>query len=165
MVTCAGLQSDRVAKLSAPDADLRILPFRGEYFTLTAEGKSLVKNLIYPVPNPEISFLGAHFTRLVSGEVECGPNAVLAFAREGYRNTDVNSTDLWESVTWSRFRKVARKYWKTGIGEYYRSFSKVAFRRALQRLVPEIEARHLVPAKAGVRAQACSRPGRLVADF
>ncbi|MHB1091217.1 MAG: L-2-hydroxyglutarate oxidase [Ilumatobacteraceae bacterium] len=165
VVTCAGLQSDRVAKMSGTDIDLRILPFRGEYFTLTAEGQALIKNLIYPVSNPEFPFLGVHFTRMIGGGVECGPNAVLAFAREGYRKTDINLTDLWESLTWPGFRKVARKYWKTGIGEYYRSFSKVAFTRALKRLVPEIEASHLVPAEAGVRAQACDRTGGLIDDF
>ncbi len=165
VVTCAGLQSDRVAKLTGADIDLRILPFRGEYFRLSADGEALVKNLIYPVPNPEFPFLGVHFTRMIGGGVECGPNAVLAFAREGYRKTDVNLTDLWESLTWPGFRKVARKYWKTGIGEYYRSFSKAAFTRALQRLVPEIEASHLMPAEAGVRAQACDRTGGLVDDF
>jgi len=165
VVTCAGLQSDRVAKMAGADIDLRILPFRGEYFRLSAEGQALVKNLIYPVPNPEFPFLGVHFTRMIGGGVECGPNAVLAFAREGYRKTDINLTDLWESLTWPGFRKVARKYWKTGIGEYYRSFSKVAFTRALQRLVPEIEASHLMPAEAGVRAQACDRIGGLVDDF
>jgi L-2-hydroxyglutarate oxidase len=165
VVTCAGLQSDRVAKMTGADIDLRILPFRGEYFRLSAEGEALVKNLIYPVPNPEFPFLGVHFTRMIGGGVECGPNAVLAFAREGYRKTDINLTDLWESLTWPGFRKVARKYWKTGIGEYYRSFSKVAFTRALQRLVPEIEASHLMPTEAGVRAQACDRTGGLVDDF
>ncbi len=165
VVTCAGLQSDRVAKMSGTDNDLRILPFRGEYFTLTTEGQALINNLIYPVPNPEFPFLGAHFTRMIGGGVECGPNAVLAFAREGYRKTDINLTDLWESLTWPGFRKVARKYWKTGVGEYYRSLSKAAFTRALKRLVPEIEASHLVPAEAGVRAQACDRTGGLIDDF
>lgn len=164
-VTCAGLQSDRVAKMSGTDLDLRILPFRGEYFTLTSEGQALVNNLIYPVPNPEFPFLGVHFTRMIGGGVECGPNAVLAFAREGYRKTDVNFIDLWESLTWPGFRKMARKYWKTGLGEYYRSISKLAFTRALKRLVPEIEASHLVPATAGVRAQACDRTGLLIDDF
>lgn len=165
VVTCAGLQSDRVAKMSGTDNDLRILPFRGEYFSLTAEGEALINNLIYPVPNPEFPFLGVHFTRMIGGGVECGPNAVLAFAREGYRKTDINLTDLWESLTWPGFRKVARKYWKTGVGEYYRSFSKAAFTRALKRLVPEIDASHLVPAEAGVRAQACDRTGGLIDDF
>lgn len=165
VITCAGLQSDRVARMSGTDIDLRILPFRGEYFRLTSEGESLIKNLIYPVPNPEFPFLGAHFTRMIGGGIECGPNAVLAFAREGYRKTDLNLTDLWESLTWPGFRKVARKYWKTGIGEYYRSISKVAFTKALKRLVPDIEKSHLVPAAAGVRAQACDRIGGLLDDF
>lgn len=165
VVTCAGLQSDRVAKMSGTDVDLRILPFRGEYFTLTTEGEALINNLIYPVPNPEFPFLGVHFTRMIGGGVECGPNAVLALAREGYRKTDINLMDLWETLTWPGFRKVARRYWKTGMGEYYRSFSKVAFTKALKRLVPEIETRHLVPADAGVRAQACDRTGGLIDDF
>lgn len=165
VVTCAGLQSDRVAKMTGADIDIRILPFRGEYFTLTAEGAALVNNLIYPVPNPEFPFLGVHFTRTIDGGVECGPNAVLAFAREGYRKTDINFTDLWESLSWPGFHKAARKYWKTGVGEYYRSFSRVAYTRALKRLVPEMEARYLVPAEAGVRAQACERTVGLVDDF
>lgn len=165
VVTCAGLQSDRVAKMSGSDIDVRILPFRGEYFALTSEGESLINNLIYPVPNPDFPFLGVHFTRMVGGGVECGPNAVLALAREGYRKTDINFMDLWESLSWPGFRKVARKYWKTGLGEYYRSLSKTAFARALKRLVPDIEASHLVPAKAGVRAQACDRTGGLIDDF
>jgi L-2-hydroxyglutarate oxidase len=165
VVACAGLQSDRVANMSGADVDLRILPFRGEYFTLTSEGEALINNLIYPVPNPDFPFLGVHFTRMIDGGVECGPNAVLAFAREGYRKTDINFTDLWESLSWPGFRKVARKYWKTGVGEYYRSLSKVAFARALKRLVPDIEANHLVRATAGVRAQACDRTGGLIDDF
>lgn len=165
VVTCAGLQSDRVAKMTTNDLNLQIIPFRGEYFTLSDEARSLVRNLIYPVPNPEFPFLGVHFTRMIGGEVECGPNAVLAFAREGYRKTDFDLSDVYETLSWPGFRKVARKYWKTGLGEYHRSFSKAAFTRALQRLVPEIREVDLIPAPAGVRAQACDRSGGLLDDF
>ena len=165
VVTCAGLQSDRVAKMTTRDLSLQIIPFRGEYFTLSDEARSLVRNLIYPVPNPEFPFIGVHFTRMIGSEVECGPNAVLAFAREGYRKTDFDLSDVYETLSWPGFRKVARKYWKTGLGEYRRSFSKAAFTRALQRLVPEIREVDLIPAPAGVRAQACDRSGGLLDDF
>lgn len=165
VVTCGGLHSDRLARQTVEDLDLRILPFRGEYFVLREEVRQLVRNLIYPVPNPAFPFLGVHFTRMIDGSVECGPNAVLAFAREGYAKTTVKPRDLYETLTWPGFRKVARKYWRTGLGEYQRSFSKRAFVRALQSLVPEVTTNDLVPAPAGVRAQACDSDGNLLDDF
>jgi len=165
VITCAGLQSDRVSRLTEVDLDVRIVPFRGEYYVLRDSAKGLVRNLIYPVPNPEFPFLGVHFTRMISGEVECGPNAVLALAREGYGKFDFALRDSWETLSWPGFRKVAKKYWKTGLGEIHRSLSKTAFTKALQRLVPEIRESDLIPAGSGVRAQACSRDGGLLDDF
>ena len=165
VVTCGGLQSDRLANKTSSAKDLRIVPFRGEYFKLNERGSHLVRNLIYPVPDPNFPFLGVHFTRRIDGTIECGPNAVLAFAREGYRKTNFSSRDFVETISWPGFRKIARKYWRTGLGEYHRSLSKAAFVRALQNLVPELEMDHLVPAGSGVRAQACSRDGQLLDDF
>lgn len=165
LVNCAGLYSDKVAAFSNENLDTRIIPFRGEYFMLKPEAKHLVRNLIYPVPDPNFPFLGVHFTRMINGHVEAGPNAVLAFRREGYKKLDINPAELWESLTWPGFVKVARKYWKTGFGEMYRSFSKRAFTKALKRLIPEIEQIHLEPAESGVRAQACDRTGGLLDDF
>ena len=165
IVTCGGLQSDRLANETGSAMDLRIVPFRGEYFELEHSAKHLVRNLIYPVPDLNFPFLGVHFTRRIDGTIECGPNAVLAFAREGYRKTDFSVRDFSETISWPGFRKVARKYWRTGLGEYHRSFSKAAFVRALQKLVPELEEKHLKPAGSGVRAQACSRDGQLLDDF
>ncbi|RIK77623.1 MAG: L-2-hydroxyglutarate oxidase [Planctomycetota bacterium] len=165
VVNCAGLHSDRVARLSGSRPPVKIVPFRGEYFKLTAAAEPLVRNLIYPVPDPAFPFLGVHFTRMLRGGVECGPNAVLAFAREGYFKTTVNLRDLAESLSYSGFLRVAAKYWRTGAGEMWRSVSKRAFVRALQRLVPEVRCEHLLPAPAGVRAQALDRDGSLVDDF
>ncbi len=144
---------------------MRIVPFRGEYFKLTPLAQGLVRHLIYPVPDPTFPFLGVHFTRMIGGRIECGPNAVLAFAREGYRKTDFNLRDMLETLAWPGFRKVATKYWRTGLGEFHRSFSKAAFVRALQQLVPEIRMEDIEPGGAGVRAQACSREGALIDDF
>ncbi|MGL1889018.1 MAG: L-2-hydroxyglutarate oxidase [Reichenbachiella sp.] len=165
VVNCAGLYSDKVAKMTPTKPDLKIVPFRGEYFQLKEESKHLVKNLIYPVPDPNFPFLGVHFTRMIGGGVEAGPNAVLAFAREGYKKTDINLPELFETLAWPGFQKVAAKYWKTGFGEMYRSFSKAAFTKALQKLIPEIQASDLEPGGAGVRAQACDRKGGLLDDF
>lgn len=165
VINCAGLYSDKVAELTLPRLDLKIIPFRGEYYKLKKEKEYLVKNLIYPVPDPNFPFLGVHFTRMVKGGVEAGPNAVLAFSREGYRKSDVKLAELRETLTWPGFRKIASKYWRTGLGEMYRSVSKAAFTKALQRLLPEIQASDLVPGGAGVRAQACDRTGGLVDDF
>ncbi|MBI5558988.1 MAG: L-2-hydroxyglutarate oxidase [Deltaproteobacteria bacterium] len=165
VVSCCGLQSDRIARLTRPDLPVRIVPFRGEYYTLAAAKKDLVRNLIYPVPDPAFPFLGVHFTRLINGEREAGPNAVLALKREGYRKSDLSCADFIETLAWPGFQKIARKYWRSGLMEMYRSFSKKAFLRALQKLVPEIEAADLLPGGSGVRAQACSLDGRLLDDF
>jgi L-2-hydroxyglutarate oxidase len=166
VVNCAGLYSDKVARMNdASIKDVKIIPFRGEYFKLKTERAYLVKNLIYPVPDPNFPFLGVHFTRMQKGGVEAGPNAVLAFKREGYKKTQVDFAELAETLTWPGFQKVAAKYWKTGIGELYRSFSKAAFTKALQELIPEIQESDLVEGGAGVRAQACDRTGGLLDDF
>lgn len=165
VVNCAGLYSDRVARQSGQDAGAKIIPFRGEYFELKPEAEHLCRSLIYPVPDPNFPFLGVHFTRMIQGGVECGPNAVLALAREGYRKTDIHLGDLWESLTYPGFLKLAARYWRMGAGEIWRSLNKGAFVRALQRLVPEIRSEHLVAAPAGVRAQAVARNGQMVDDF
>ena len=149
VVNCAGLYSDKVANLTPAKPDLKIIPFRGEYYKLKEGSQHLVKNLIYPVPDPNFPFLGVHFTRMMKGGVEAGPNAVLAFQREGYKKTDINPAELFETLTWPGFQKVAMKYWKTGFGEMYRSFSKAAFTKALQKLIPEIKASDLEPGGAG----------------
>lgn len=164
-INCAGLYSDKVARLSSDRVDVKIIPFRGEYYKLKKEREHLVRNLIYPVPDPHFPFLGVHFTRMMRGGVEAGPNAVLAFSREGYHKSDVNVRELVETLAWPGFQKVAGKYWKTGLGEMYRSYSKRAFTRALQKLIPEIGITDLVEGGAGVRAQACDRAGGLVDDF
>ncbi len=166
VVNCAGLYSDKVAQMTQKeDIHLRIIPFRGEYFELKPNKQYLVKNLIYPVPDPNFPFLGVHFTRMIDGGVEAGPNAVLAFGRESYKKLDINARELWETLSWPGFQKVALKYWETGLGEMYRSFSKTAFTKALQELVPDIQPDDLVPGGAGVRAQACDREGGLLDDF
>jgi (S)-2-hydroxyglutarate dehydrogenase len=169
VINCAGLYSDKVAQMSLnkqdKPIDVRIVPFRGEYFKLRPEKEYLVKNLIYPVPDPNFPFLGVHFTRMMKGGVEAGPNAVLAFRREGYKKMDINAKELWETLAWGGFQKVAAKYWETGLGEMYRSFSKTAFTKALQELIPAIEEADLVEGGAGVRAQACDRTGGLLDDF
>jgi L-2-hydroxyglutarate oxidase len=165
VVTCAGLYSDRVTRMSGQKPPAQIVPFRGEYFELKPEVRHLCRTLIYPVPNPDFPFLGVHFTRMVRGGVECGPNAVLAFAREGYHKTDINLRDLFESLTYPGFLKLAMRNWKTGMGEMWRSFSKRAFVKALQRLLPEIRSEHLVAVPAGVRAQALLNDGSLAEDF
>lgn len=164
-VNCAGLYSDKVAGFTADKVDVRIIPFRGEYYKLRKEKEYLVRNLIYPVPDPNFPFLGVHFTRMMKGGVEAGPNAVLAFSREGYKKSDINLKELSESLAWPGFRKVAGKYWRTGLGEMYRSFSKAAFTKALQELIPEVQEKDLVEGGSGVRAQACDRTGGLVDDF
>lgn len=165
MINCAGLYSDKVARMTGQAHDLKIVPFRGEYYELAPEKQHLVRNLIYPVPDPNFPFLGVHFTRMIEGGVEAGPNAVLAFAREGYKKSDINIAELTETLNWPGFQKVAGKYWKTGMGEMYRSFSKAAFTKALQKLMPEIREKDLIPGGAGVRAQACDRSGGLIDDF
>ncbi len=165
LVNCAGLQSDRITAMGGVEPGMKVIPFRGEYYTIKPEAHRLVNHLIYPVPNPEFPFLGVHFTRMIHGGVECGPNAVLAFAREGYRKSDINFRDLTETLTYPGFLKLATRYWRVGAGEMLRSFSKRAFVNALQRLVPEIEVFHLDPAPAGVRAQAVTPDGAMADDF
>lgn len=165
LINCAGLYSDQIAALNQPDLSVRIIPFRGEYYMLKPEKRHLVRNLIYPVPNPNFPFLGVHFTRMISGDIEAGPNAVFAFKKEGYRKIDFQWNETWASLAWPGFRKVATKYWQIGLGEFYRSFSKDAFTRALQKLIPEVQKKDLIPAGAGVRAQACDKYGGLLDDF
>ena len=165
VINCTGLYSDRVARMSGQELQEQIVPFRGEYFTLTSDAHHLCRSLIYPVPDPRLPFLGVHFTRMIGGGVECGPNAVLALAREGYSWKTISLRDLQESLAYRGFRRLALRYWKTGLGEIWRSLSRSAFVRALQRLVPDIRAEHLVAAPAGVRAQALEPSGQLVDDF
>ena len=170
LINCCGLQSDLIAKMTGGadqdgEPEHRIIPFRGEYYKIAPERQFLVKNLIYPVPDPTFPFLGVHFTRMAKGGVEAGPNAVLAYAREGYRHTNINVKDLWQTVSFRGFWAMTGKYWQTGFGELYRSLSKAAFVRALQKLLPEIRESDLVPGGAGVRAQAVSASGALIDDF
>jgi L-2-hydroxyglutarate oxidase LhgO len=165
VVICAGLQSDRVARLAGHDDNPRVIPFRGEYYKLVPGRADLVRGLIYPVPDPRLPFLGVHFTRRVDGSVDVGPNAVLALAREGYRWRDVNAADVAEIVAWPGFWRVALRYWRTGISEIIGSVSKEAFVKLARAYVPEVTADDVVPAPAGVRAQAVDRRGNLVDDF
>ena len=165
VINCGGLQCDRLAQMAGAKPELQIVPFRGEYYMIAPEKHYLVKNLIYPVPDPAFPFLGVHFTRTMDGEMEAGPNAVLAFAREGYQWADMVPRELWETLCFPGFRTIARKYWQTGLGEIYRSLSKSAFLRALQRLLPELQEKDLLPGGSGVRAQAISADGALVDDF
>ncbi len=165
LVNCAGLHSDRVAALSGVEAGAKVVPFRGEYYELEPERRYLVKNLIYPVPDPNFPFLGVHFTRSVEGGVEAGPNAVLGLAREGYKKTDLNARDLAETLSYPAFWRLVGRNWRTGAGEIWRSLSKKAFVRGLRRLVPEVEEDDLVPTEAGVRAQALMKDGALMDDF
>ena len=165
LVNCAGLYSDVVARMAGARVDVRIIPFRGEYYMIRPERQDIVRGLIYPVPDPEFPFLGVHLTRTVHGEVEAGPNAVLAFAREGYRFGTVRPSELAGTLTYSGFWQMARKYWRTGSYEMYRSLSKSAFVQALQRLVPALRPEDVTRGGAGVRAQAVSPDGSLVDDF
>lgn len=165
LIACAGLQADRVARLAGVEPPVRIVPFRGEYYRLRPERRSLVKNLIYPVPDPTLPFLGVHFTRLVDGGVEAGPNAVLALKREGYQKYSFSLRDSLETLAWPGFWRLAKGYAATGLHEYYRSFSKRAFVHELRRLLPEVEGDDLQGGEAGVRAQAVGRDGRLLDDF
>lgn len=165
VINCAGLHSDRVAKLGGAQVDAKIVPFRGEYYELKPEKRYLVKHLIYPVPNPDFPFLGVHFTRMIGGDIHAGPNAVLSLKREGYTKLDINLRDAIESITYPGFLRLARKNWRDGAYEIIRSFSKAAFVRSLQKLIPEVQTDDLVPSKAGVRAQALRHDGGLVDDF
>ena len=164
VVTCAGLHCDRVTAMSGQTLDAKIVPFRGEYYALKPAAHHLCRNLIYPVPDPKFPFLGVHFTRMIRGGVECGPNAVLALAREGYRRTDVNLADLAETLTYPGFLKMASRHWRMGLGELWRSYNKQAFVRALKCLLPAIRAEDLEAIPAGVRAQLVVRDGSLVDD-
>jgi L-2-hydroxyglutarate oxidase len=165
LVNCGGLHSDRIAKMSGIDPGLKIIPFRGEYYEIKKEKESLVKNLVYPVPDPAFPFLGVHFTRMIGGGVEAGPNAVLALKREGYKKYNFSFRDNFELLFYKGFWKMGFKHWRMGVGEMYRSFSKSAFTRALQRLIPEIKKEDLEKGGAGVRAQALEPDGFLVDDF
>ena len=165
LINCAGLYSDMVARMAGAKPDVEIVPFRGEYYMVRPDRRSLVRTLIYPVPDPEFPFLGVHFTNTVHGEVEAGPNAVLAFAREGYSFWKIRPSELTHTLTYSGVWNMARKYWKTGSYEMYRSLSKNAFVKALQRLVPEIRPEDVERGGAGIRAQAVAKDGSLVDDF
>jgi len=165
VINCAGLYSDRIARMAGDDPGIMIVPFRGEYYDLTPERSSLVRALIYPVPDPRFPFLGVHFTRRITGRVDAGPNAVLALAREGYRHSDINARDLASSFAFPGFWRMAGKHWRNALGEWHRSLSKRAFVRALERLLPEIRESDLVPGGSGVRAQALKPDGALVDDF
>ena len=165
LINCAGLYSDRISHMAGDDPGVMIIPFRGEYYDLVPERASLVRALIYPVPDPRFPFLGVHFTRRITGKVDAGPNAILALAREGYRHSDINLHDLAASLTFSGFWKMAGKHWRNGLGEWHRSLLKPAFVRALQRLLPQVTEKDLVPGGSGVRAQALKPDGALVDDF
>lgn len=165
LLNCAGLHSDRIAQLCGLNPTAQIVPFRGEYFELIPSAAGLCRNLVYPVPDPQFPFLGVHFTRMVQGGVECGPNAVLAFAREGYELNTLDWPDLAQTLSYPGFWRLAQRHWRAGLGELWRSCSKAAFVRALQRLCPAIQAEHLRAAPAGVRAQALATDGSLVDDF
>ncbi len=165
LISCAGLYSDKITKMTNEKNDVVIIPFRGEYYKIKDEKKYLVKHLIYPVPDPNFPFLGVHFTRMIDGNIEAGPNAVLAFKKEGYHFFDFNFSETMQTVLWPGFRKIVAKYGKTGMGEMHRSLSKSAFTKALQKLLPEIQENDLVPGGSGVRAQACDRNGGLIDDF
>ncbi len=165
VINCAGLYSDRVAKLGGVNPQAKIVPFRGEYYELTPEKRYLVKNLIYPVPNPDFPFLGVHFTRMIDGSVHAGPNAVLSLKREGYKKTDFDLKDFAEVITYPGFWKLSAKHADEGIKEMIRSFSKAAFVHSLQQLIPEVTASDVIVSEAGVRAQALKPDGKLVDDF
>ncbi|HUA15514.1 MAG TPA: L-2-hydroxyglutarate oxidase [Verrucomicrobiae bacterium] len=165
LINCAGLFSDRVARMAGDEPGITIIPFRGEYYDLIPERAALVRALIYPVPDPRFPFLGVHFTRRITGKVDAGPNAVLALAREGYRHADINLRDFAQSLAFPGFWRMARQHWRNAIGEWHRSLSKAAFVRALQRLLPEVREDDLVPGGSGVRAQALKPDGALVDDF
>ena len=165
LINCAGLYSDRISRLAGDDPGVMVVPFRGEYYDLVPERASLVRALIYPVPDPRFPFLGVHFTRRITGNVDAGPNAVLALAREGYRHRDINLRDLASALAFPGFWRMARQHWRNGLDEWHRSLSKPVFVRALQRLLPEVTEKDLVPGGSGVRAQALKPDGALVDDF
>ncbi len=165
LINCAGLYSDRISRMAGDDPGVMIVPFRGEYYDLVPERASLVRALIYPVPDPRFPFLGVHFTRRITGKVDAGPNAIFALAREGYRHTDVNLRDLASSLGFPGFWRMAGQHWRNALGEWHRSLSKPAFVRALQRLLPEVNENDMSPGGSGVRAQALKPNGALVDDF
>lgn len=165
IISCAGLQADRVAKEEGVDPELRIVGFRGDYYELTKEARHKVKNLIYPVPNPEFPFLGVHFTRMTDGTVECGPNAVFVFKREGYGKTDFNINDTFDAISYKGTWKLFGKHWRYGLEEYKRAFSKKLFLKTLQRLVPSLQMEDIEPGRAGVRAMALDKEGNMIDDF
>lgn len=165
VINCAGVYSDRLARASNAKTNSQIVPFRGEYYSLAPDRSDLVRGLIYPVPNPEFPFLGVHFTRMIDGSVHAGPNAVLALAREGYRKGDFDSRDLLETLRFPGFWKLAKRHYRDGLAEMWRSASKRAFTRSLRRLIPEIREEDLRPCASGIRAQALTADGRLVDDF
>lgn len=165
LINCGGLQCDRILRLAGGTTTSRIIPFRGEYYELNADRQHLCRNLIYPVPDPSFPFLGVHFTRMIQGGVECGPNAVLALAREGYRWTQLKPRDVWETMSYRGFHRLAKRHWRMGAGEVWRSLNKRAFVKALQKLMPSIRSSDLRRGRAGVRAQAVDEAGRLIDDF
>ena len=165
IITCGGLYADKLSQMSGKKAEMHILPFRGDYYMLHPEKRHLVRALIYPVPDPRFPFLGVHFTRRLDGAVWAGPNAVLAFAREGYQRWKINPKDLWEILSYSGFWKMAARYWKMGLAEMYRDYVKAAYVKELQRYLPELQADDIVPGPSGVRAQALANDGRLMDDF
>jgi len=165
LIACTGLYSDKIAKMTGQEIDYQILPFRGEYYELKEEKEYLVNNLIYPVPNPDFPFLGVHFTPRITGGIEAGPNAVLAFKREGYSRWDYNGVEFKETIRYEGFKNIARKYWRTGLEEQIRSYSKTAFVRKLQQLLPSITSKDLKRGGSGVRAMACDKDGNLLDDF
>jgi L-2-hydroxyglutarate oxidase LhgO len=165
VVNCAGLYSDRIARLAGHDPGLTIVPFRGEYYDLVESRRELVRGLIYPTPDPEYPFLGVHFTRRIHGNVDAGPNAVLAFRREGYRRTDFELSEAMATLTYPGFRKMARRQWRYGLAEFWRSLRKSEFVRSCQKLVPEVRDEDMTPGGSGVRAQALAPDGNLVDDF
>ena len=165
LINCAGLFSDKVAEIAGIERQVRIVPFRGEYYMLKDQARHLVKNLIYPVPDPNYPFLGVHFTRTIDGGIEAGPNAVLAWAREGYNKTDINLGEMWDYLSYGGFWHMAREYWSTAMGEYYRSFFKRCICECVAKLVPEITTDDILYSPSGVRAQALASDGSLVDDF
>ena len=165
IITCGGLHSDRLVKMTRQQTDVQIVPFRGDYYMLRPEKRDMVKGLIYPVPDPRFPFLGVHFTRVMNGEVWVGPNAVLAFGRESYRRTDFQPKDTWEVLSYRGFWRLASKYWRMGLLEMYRDYRKAAYLKPLQRYIPELQADDLLPGPSGIRAQALSVEGTLVDDF
>lgn len=165
VITCGGLQSDKLGQMSNKNGRVHIIPFRGDYYALRPEKRHMVRSLIYPVPDPRFPFLGVHFTRRLDGEVWAGPNAVLAFAREGYSRWQIKPKDLWEVMSFGGFWTMAAQYWKTGLAEMYRDYVKAAYVKELQRYIPELQAADLLPGPSGVRAQALANDGQLVDDF